>query len=99
MTRRRLWALITVFCCALLLGGWIVFLARNGLDRSDKWSSVVGAVVTSVLSGLALWAGARPGAGDRPGQVQINQASGNSTMYNVQGGDLNIGGRAGTDET
>jgi len=99
MTRRWLWASVTIIGCALLLGGWIVFLARNGLDRADQLSSVAGAILTAVLGAAGLWAALRPAAGEKAGPVQINQASGNATMYNVQGGDLKIGESAGPDET
>lgn len=90
---------MTVIGCALLLGGWIAYLARNGLDRADQLSSVAGAVLTFVLGAAGLWAALRPGAGEKAGPVQINQASGHATMYNVQGGDLTIGESAGPDET
>ena len=99
MTRRWLWASMTIVGCALLLVGWIVFLARNGLDRADQLSSVAGAVLTAVLGVAGLWAALRPPSREKPGPVQINRASGNSTMYNVQGGDLRIGESAGPDET
>lgn len=94
MTRRRLWASITIVGCALLLGGWIAFLARNGLDRADQLSSVAGVVVAVILGVLGVWMSARGGGGP-PAPTQVNNASGNATMYNVQGGDLKIGG---TDE-
>jgi len=90
---------MTIVGCALLLGAWIVFLARNGLDRADQLSSVAGAVLTAVLGVAGLWAALRPPSREKPGPVQINRASGNSTMYNVQGGDLRIGESAGPDET
>lgn len=89
---------MTVVGCALLLGGWIAFLARNGLDRADQLSSVAGAILTFVLGAAGLWAALRPPAAEK-GPVQINRASGNATMYNVQGGDLKIGESAGPDET
>lgn len=88
---------MTIAGCALLLGGWIVFLAHNGLDRADKLSSVAGVIVTVVLGGAGLWATLRGGPPEK-GPVQVNRASGNATMYNVQGGDLKIGDPAGPDE-
>src|SRR4051812_38799516 len=99
MTRRWWLASITIIGCALLLGGWIVFLARNGLDRADRLSSVAGAILTAVLGVAGLWAALRPASTEKTGDVQINQASGNATMYNVQGGDLTIGDPAAPDET
>ena len=101
MTRRWWLASITIIGCALLLGGWIVFLARNGLDRADRLSSVAGAILTAVLGVAGLWAALRPPSapGEKAGGVQINRASGNATMYNVQGGDLKIGDPARPDET
>ena|SRR2546423_858300 len=42
------------------LAGWGFFLARQGLDRADKWSSVIGLFVSIVvgLIGIALgWLG------------------------------------------
>ncbi|MFF5082567.1 hypothetical protein ACFY36_36450 [Actinoplanes sp. NPDC000266] len=99
MTRRRLWASMTIVGCVLLLGGWIAFLARNGLDRADQLSSVVGAIIAAALGVAGLWAALRPASGQDAGQVQINQASGNATMYNVQDGDLHTGAPARPDET
>ncbi|XVU27201.1 hypothetical protein ACQPZJ_09210 [Actinoplanes sp. CA-054009] len=99
MTRRRLWASMTIVGCVVLLGGWIAFLARNGLDRADQLSSVVGAIIAAVLGIAALWVALRPASSNDAGPVQINQASGNATMYNVQGGDLTVGEPAGPDET
>ena len=90
---------MTVAGCALLLGGWILFLARNGLDRADQLSSVAGAILTAVLGVAGVWAALRPPGREKPGPIQVNQASGNATMYNVQGGDLKIGESAGSDET
>jgi hypothetical protein len=94
-----MWASMAIVGCALLLGGWIAFLARNGLDRADQLSSVAGAILSGLLGVVGLWAALRPASGKKAGPVQINQASGNATMYNVQGGDLKIGESAGPDET
>ncbi|MBL7259775.1 hypothetical protein [Paractinoplanes lichenicola] len=90
MTRRWLWASMTMVGCGLLLTGWIVFLTRNGLDRADKLSSVAGVLVAVVLGVVGVLISLRAGGGG-PGPVQINTASGNATMYTVQGGDLKIG--------
>lgn len=89
---------MTIVGCALLLGGWIAFLARNGLNRADQLSSVVGTILTVVLGVAGLWAALRPSPREKPGPTQFNQASGNATMYNVQGGDLKIGESADPDE-
>jgi hypothetical protein len=87
--KRRWWAL-TVSLGALLLAGWIVFLVTVGLDRADRVSSVVAAILTALfgVAGLVVALRTRPGP---PPAVQINEASGNGTVYGVQGGDLIIG--------
>lgn len=121
---------VGVFLAGLALGGWLIFLAGEGLDRADQWSSVVGAVAAVLLGlgglviGALSWREARranerpavppgasprapsstspggPTAGPAPvtappaGPVQLNLASGDATVYGVQGGNLYLGDSA-----
>jgi hypothetical protein len=95
---KRYGAVAAVSGCALVVAGWIVYLVTVGLDRADKLSSVVGAILAAVFgtAGLVIayrtWRSS-PSGGDAPpaAPIQINQASGNATVQGVQGGNLIVG--------
>lgn len=103
MKRRRLWAGTALLACTLAAGGWAaVLIARAGLDDADKLSSVLGGAVAVVCGVAALWVAIRarqearqpppqPQPDTGAGPVQINSASGQATVYGVQGGNLTIG--------
>jgi hypothetical protein len=72
-------------------GAWGVFLASQGLDKADKWSSVVGLFVATLLgvAGLVLgWLGLRQSGGGTRSVAGGGQLISDST---IGGDNINIG--------
>ncbi|SNT64032.1 Dolichyl-phosphate-mannose-protein mannosyltransferase [Asanoa hainanensis] len=95
--KRRWWSLAAVLG-VVVLAGWIVFLVMVGRAGADQLSSVVGTILTAFFGVASLVAAIRKRSqrpsdpeSTSPAPVQINQASGDGTVYGVQGGDLFVG--------
>ncbi|GAA1867402.1 hypothetical protein [Asanoa iriomotensis] len=72
-------------------GGWGIFLATQGLDKADKWSSVVGLFVSAALgvAGLVIgWLGLRQAGGGTRSVQGGGQLISDST---IGGDNINIG--------
>jgi hypothetical protein len=83
MTRRK-WICLAVamFAAGAVAAGWVVFLVRQGLDHADKWSSVLGVLLTVVFGVAGLLASRRsPPDGGPPGGFAAPEARGGSTFH------------------
>ncbi|MFG3558938.1 hypothetical protein ACGGAQ_31640 [Micromonospora sp. NPDC047557] len=60
MTRLRAAALaVACFLLGVASASWVAFLMWQGLDKSDKWSSVAGVMLTVAFGIGSLWASRR----------------------------------------
>jgi uncharacterized membrane protein len=89
---------LKVILAGLLVGLalWGFFLAKQGLDRADKWSSVVGMFASTLLgvAGLVMgWLGLRNAAGSSsagPGQSVAGSTIGRDNIQIGTARDVNI---------
>lgn len=71
--RRRVLTVIAVVLFVAALAGWAVFLSGQGLEDADRWASVAGIFVNTLLTTASLvlaWLALRAGDGNGPVVVE-----------------------------
>jgi hypothetical protein len=79
MTRRKwIWLAVAMFVAGAVAASWAAFLVRQGLDHADKWSSIVGVLLTVVFGVAGLLATRHAGP---PSGPAAPEARGGSTFH------------------
>jgi uncharacterized membrane protein len=84
VSRRAKWITVTaLLACAAACASWAWFLARQGLDRADKWSSVMAgfaAVILGVLGLVGGWVAGRQPTTPAPTDAQARHGTGSRSV-------------------
>jgi hypothetical protein len=76
------------------LTGWAVFLSGQGLENADRWVTVAGFFVSTLLAagsfGLA-WSASRAPTRQRAAPPGADQVAGSGTAHAVEAGHANTG--------